>query len=237
MNTQNDPVLRIVEAALRLASNRPWHDLRLSDVASEAGMSIAELSAHVSSRMDILRHFARHIDHAMLESLARDPVDGEPHDRLFEVLMRRLEVMAPYRAAVASIMRSPLSSPADIGALAGMMADTQGWVLAAARLEDTGLKDTVRRLGLASVYGRTLKVWIDDDDPGLARTMAALDTHLREGAATMRRLEPALALGSAFASLARGLMWNTRRSSRPADREKTEQSGPVPPSDAAGEAA
>ncbi len=206
----------IVDAALRLAADRPFAQIRLCDIAAEANLPMADLAGHVSTRMDVLRLFARRIDRLMLESLAREPVEGEPHDRLFEVLMRRLEVMTPWRAAIASILRSPVSNPSDAAELAGVLMNTQGWVLAAAGLEDTGLRDLVRRVGLASVYARTLRVWVDDDDPGLARTMAALDQRLRDGAAAMKRLEPALLLGSAFASLARGLMGAGRRSSRPA---------------------
>jgi hypothetical protein len=216
MTNPADTCNRIVDAALRLASDRCYADIRLSDIAVEAGMPMAELAGHVDSRIDVLRLFARRVDRLMLESLARDPVEGEPHDRLFEVLMRRLEVMAPWRAAVASILRAPVSGPGDAAGLASILMGTQGWVLAAAGLEDTGVRDLVRRLGMASVYARTLRVWVDDDDPGLARTMAALDQHLRDGAATMKRLEPALLLGSAFASLARGLYRSARRPSRPA---------------------
>ncbi len=214
---------RIVDAALRLAANRPYTDIRLADIAAEAGMPLAELAGHVGSRTDVLRLFARRVDRLMLESLARDPVEGEPHDRLFEVLMRRLEVMAPWRAAVASIIRAPVSGPADAADLASSLMDTQGWVLAAAGLEDTGARDLVRRLGVASVYARTLRVWVSDDDPGLARTMAALDQHLRDGAAAMKRLEPALLLGSAFASLARGLYRAARQPARPAGAAKQPQ--------------
>jgi hypothetical protein len=35
--------------------------------------------------------------------------------------------------------------------------------------------------GLAALFGRVLRTWIDDDDPGLARTMAALDRSLARG--------------------------------------------------------
>ncbi|HEX2257777.1 MAG TPA: TetR/AcrR family transcriptional regulator, partial [Afifellaceae bacterium] len=37
-----------------------------------------------------------------------------------------------------------------------------------------------RAQGLALVWARVMRVWLDDDDPGLARTMAALDRRLRE---------------------------------------------------------
>jgi AcrR family transcriptional regulator len=233
MSTATDISNRIIDAALRLAADRPYAEIRLSDIAAEAGLPMAELAENVGSRMDVLRLFARRVDRLMLESLARDPVEGEPHDRLFEVLMRRLEVMTPWRAAVASILRAPVSSPAEAADLAAILMGTQGWILAAAGLEDTGVRDTVRRLGVASVYARTLRVWVNDDDPGLARTMAALDQHLRDGASAMKRLEPALLLGSAFASLARGLYRNARRPARAPESAKTASAPEEPPSAAA----
>jgi AcrR family transcriptional regulator len=231
MTNPTETSTRIVDAALHLAAGRPFAQIRLSEIAAEAKLPMADLAEHVSTRMDVLRLFSRRIDRLMLESLAREPVEGEPHDRLFEVLMRRLDVMTPWRPAVASILRAPVSNPAEAAELAQVLLGTQGWVLAAAGLEDTGLRDAVRRLGLASVYARTLRVWVEDHDPGLARTMAALDQHLRDGAATMKRLEPALLLGAAFVSLARGLVRGSRKAYRSADAPPAEPAAAAPSGD------
>jgi hypothetical protein len=40
----------------------------------------------------------------------------------------------------------------------------------------------LRAQGLAVLYANVLRVWVNDDDPGLARTMAALDRELGRGA-------------------------------------------------------
>ena len=49
----------------------------------------------------------------------------------------------------------------------------------------------VRVAGLATVYGSVFRVWLEDDDPGLARTMAALDRRLRRGESAVRSLDRA----------------------------------------------
>jgi hypothetical protein len=42
---------------------------------------------------------------------------------------------------------------------------------------------------LALIWARVLRVWLHDDDPGLARTMAALDKGLREAERAAKRLD------------------------------------------------
>jgi ubiquinone biosynthesis protein COQ9 len=39
------------------------------------------------------------------------------------------------------------------------------------------------------VYARVFPIWLDDDDAGLAKTMAALDRHLRRGESVMKRVD------------------------------------------------
>ena len=39
----------------------------------------------------------------------------------------------------------------------------------------------MRTQGAALVFARTVSVWVDDDEPGLDRTMAALDRGLTSG--------------------------------------------------------
>ena len=71
-------------------------------------------------------------------------------------------------------------------------------MLAAAGLENGGSRETIQRLGLAAVYRRVLGVWVDDDDPGLARTMAALDRALRVGYTWLWRAGRAGAIAGAL---------------------------------------
>jgi AcrR family transcriptional regulator len=202
---------KILDAALRLAASRRWTEITLHDIASEAGLGLAALNEAVPSRAAILALLSRRIDQRMLAALDRDPVSGDAHDRLFEVMMRRLEVMAPYRAAVASIIADPATVLDDPPEIAGSLGRSLGWMLAAAGLEDSGSREIIKRLGLAAVYRRVLGVWVEDEDPGLARTMAALDRALRDGETWLKRLSPALSLAGAFGSAARALIRGRRR--------------------------
>ena len=188
----------IVEAALRLAAARPWREVTLGDIAREAQMSLAELTRHVAGKTGILRAFIRSTDRRLLASLADEPVEGDGHDRLFDIMLRRFELLAPHKQAIASIARSPEGSPSEWLHVLASALDSQGWALAAAGLETPGIRGDLHRLGLTRVHAATLRVWLEDDDPGLARTMAALDRGLRDGEAFMRRLETPIALCTSF---------------------------------------
>ncbi|HUE46497.1 MAG TPA: TetR/AcrR family transcriptional regulator, partial [Aestuariivirgaceae bacterium] len=182
MANAEDQENAVIDAALRLAARRSWRDVRIADIAAEAKLDLAKLANVASGKADILRRFSRRTDRAMLASLKKLPVEGDAHDRLFEIVMRRLEILAPHRAALASILDAPAGHPSGLAMLAGSAATTQRWMLAAAGLEEEGAGGLVKQGGLACVYARALRVWLSDDDPGLARTMAALDGDLREGA-------------------------------------------------------
>ena len=202
----DEPETTIVTAAFRLAATRAWNEVKLADIAAESGLSLADIAGAIGGKADILRLYGRQLDSRMLTSLEADPVSGSAHDRLFDILMRRLELMDGDKAAIRSIVKTPAASLPDYATLAGSMLQSQDWVLSAAGLEDTGLRGAMKTTGLALVYVRTLKVWSNDDDDGLARTMAQLDRSLRDGADWIKRLETPLTLATALSSLARGFL-------------------------------
>lgn len=193
----------IVDAALRLAAERPWPEITLGAIAESAGVSLAELARHVSGKPDILDALARRLDSQLLDSLAADPVEGDAHDRLFDIMLRRFELLAPHKAAIANIVKAPADGPVEWLALLASSLVTQGWMLAAADIRLSGFRGDAARLGLAKIAADTLMVWLKDDDTGLARTMAALDRKLRDGEALMKRLETPVALCSGFARVFR----------------------------------
>jgi ubiquinone biosynthesis protein COQ9 len=197
--TDQTEIDRIVEAALGLAAEKPWREVTLAQIAQGAGMSLADLARHVTGKADIIRAFMRATDRRLLSSLGAEPIEGDGHDRLFDIMLRRFELLAPYKKAIASIARAPDGGPSEWLQVLASALDSQGWALAAAGLEAPGLKGDLHRLGLARVHAATLRVWIEDDDPGLQRTMAALDRALRDGEAVMRRIETPIALCTSFA--------------------------------------
>jgi AcrR family transcriptional regulator len=66
-------------------------------------------------------------------------------------------------------------------ALNSLAVRSQQWMLTAADIGASGPRGVVRAQGLALLFGSVLRTWINDEDPGLARTMAALDRALARG--------------------------------------------------------
>ena len=228
--TDSERLDAIVDAAMELAVEKDWTDITLADIAEKAGLSLAELRRHVSGRDEILRHFARRVDEQVLASLEQDPLEGDATDRLFELIMRRLEALAPWRPAIRNILKE---SPVIVGEhppIACQYLASQRWMLAAAGLERPGLEGAACAAALGGIYLRALKTWVDDDDPGFSRTMSRLDQDLKRAAQWRERLEgPARAakgLARAGCAFARGLV-RLVRPRRDERKERDEESADI----------
>jgi AcrR family transcriptional regulator len=172
---------KIVAAFLALLVEKPMEQIGLAEVAKEAGVSLAQLRGEFPSTLAMLAAHIKTIDRAVLAADVSDMAEEPARERLFDVLMRRLEALAPYKDAVRSLMRSVRRNPGLALALNGLAVRSQQWMLTAADIGASGPKGLVRAQGMAMLFGSVLRTWVQDDDPGLARSMAALDRALARG--------------------------------------------------------
>ena len=179
----------IIDALLALAAEAPWETISLDDLAVRAGVSLAQLRNAYDGRLAVIADFARRTDQAVLAGIDPD-MAGEPaRERLFDVLFARLEALAQYRDSVRSLGEAARRDPLLALDLNRIVAVSMGWMLSGAGISVTGPGGLVRAQGLALVWARVLRTWLDDDDPGLARTMAELDRRLRQGEGIILGLE------------------------------------------------
>lgn len=190
----------ILRSALRLAAEKGWKDLSLAEIARDAGASLAELHRDYGSKADILRAFVRDVDKEMLKRAAEPDAEAPARDRLLDVAMTRFEILEPYRAALKRIACDIRKSP-DVSdtLLACASLRSSRWMLEAAGISPDGAMGAVRTAGMAALYARVAKVWLDDDTPDGARTMAALDRELACGERWLGRLNAACRSGCRIA--------------------------------------
>ncbi|MFG1402732.1 TetR/AcrR family transcriptional regulator [Xanthobacter sediminis] len=184
----------------------------LAEVAAASGVALSEMRTAYGSVDDLLAAFFRATDRHVLAEGGPDAEDfaGEgPRERLFEVLMRRLDALEPHRAAVRALVKGARRDPLLALALLRLSARSQRWMLAAAGVGCTGLQGAVRAKGLALLFARVVEVWLDDEDPGLSRTMAKLDHELTQAGKLLDMLDDL-----AFIVLP----WRTRRRNAPPRR-------------------
>jgi AcrR family transcriptional regulator len=172
---------KTIAAFMALLAEKPIEQIGLAEIARQAGVSLGQLRGEFASTLSILAAHIKAIDRAVLAADLSDMAEEPPRERLFDVLMRRLEVLAPHREAVRSLLRSAGRNPPLALALNGMAVRSQQWMLTAADINASGPGGMVRAQGLAVLFGSVLHAWTRDDDPGLARTMAALDRALARG--------------------------------------------------------
>ncbi len=172
---------RVIAAFMALLAEKPIEQIGFAEIASRAGISLADLRAAFGSTLAILAAQIKEVDRKVLSAGDADMAEEPPRERLFDVLMRRLETLEPHKAAVRSLLRSARCNPGLACALNGLAVQSQQWMLTAADISASGPRGVLRAQGLACLYASVLRTWVDDDDPGHARTMAALDRALARG--------------------------------------------------------
>ena len=170
-NTDRD---KAIDALMALLAEHSFDEIGLAEVAGRAGLKLSALRAEFGSTLAIVAAHIKDIDRAVLAGGSGDMAEEPARERLFDVLMRRLEALAPYKEAVHSLLRSARRHPGLALALNAMAVRSQQWMLEAAGIGASGAKGALRAQGAALMFARVLVVWIDDDEAGLDRTMAAL---------------------------------------------------------------
>jgi AcrR family transcriptional regulator len=186
MLDQSSPKGRILAATLACAAAKSWSDVTLLDIAEGAGLGLADLrKEEAGSKTAILAALLRAVDDEVLKRAPRRTDGQSARDQLFDIVMTRFDVLGPYKKALQSIHAS---GAADL-ALAGPVLSSMSWMLEAAGIGTDGAGGSLRVTGLATVYASVFRTWLEDDDPGHARTMAALDRRLRRGESAIRNVE------------------------------------------------
>ncbi len=185
----DDPRAKIVDALMQLAAEKPWDDFTLSDVAARAGVTLTQFRDLFPSKGAVLGAFSRRIDKIVLDGSNAD-LAGEPaKERLFDVLMRRFDALAPYKPALAHINDWALRDPLALGALNQMTLNSLRFMLEAAGIDSEGPVGALKLQGLALTWAHLFNVWLNDDTLDQAATMAALDKDLSRGETLVARAE------------------------------------------------
>jgi AcrR family transcriptional regulator len=229
-----DPRSKIVDALLELAGENRFEDISIRDICKKAGVSLADFRDSFPSKGAVLASFSRRIDRAVLAQDSEELADESPRERLFDILMRRLEAMTPYREGLreagAWLRRDPSSALAINQTVMGSMR----FMLEAAGIEvDGGAAGTIKLQGLAFAWARIVGVWLDDDDPGLSKTMAELDRELTRGERAVAGVDRLNELASPFRAIARAAFEAGRRTR---GRRRARKNDDFEPASDAGEA-
>jgi AcrR family transcriptional regulator len=167
----------LIAALWRVIAAHGWPGLTMRHLAAEAGIDTATLRERFPTRLDLLLLHGRVMDQAVLAGTIPGQ-GGSARDRIFDVLMRRLDAMQPHRAGILRLFEDMRRDPAIALALAPHIGIAMRWMLEAAEVEAKSCEARLMALGLAGVWLATIRAWAKDDSPDMGATMAALDAAL-----------------------------------------------------------
>ena len=166
----------LVRAAFALAGRNGWEAVSVAEAARSAGLDLPRARARFPGRAAILLKLGRMADQAVL---AQVPTEGSVRDRLFYLVMERLDVLQDHRAGVLALLRRLPFEPGTALLLDTATRRSLRWLLEAAGVSTTGLRGELRVQGLYAVWLWAVRAWQSDETDDLSPTMSAVDTALQ----------------------------------------------------------
>jgi hypothetical protein len=183
---------KLADEAWQQLGSRPLAELTLAEIAAHTDVDAALAVAVAGDPQQlVLGKMAALDDQAVLESFAdiEDAGAVPNREKIFEALMHRFEVYAPYRAQIQALNRAARGRP-DLAVALGLgLQSVTRRMLAMAGDECEGWRGLMRVKGVVGVVMVVARVWMKDDSPDLAPTMKELDRRLQqaeEWAASLR---------------------------------------------------
>ncbi len=175
-----ETIEKLLAAAIESLASAGFAGYDPRDVAKSTQIDLADVLERAGTPEAVLAELARHLDRKMVEVAPSGEEDLSVRERLFELMMQRLDAMAPFKDGLRRLAREKPGAPGLTLQTLCNLDRTAGWMLAAAGAGGAGLESSVRRIALVQAYGRVVRVWLDDDSPDLAATMSELDKRLAQ---------------------------------------------------------
>lgn len=168
----------LIRAAMSVAEAEGWCALSMPRIAEEANVDLPTARSVFATVHALLESLSDKTDQSAMRECAHFQDEDTVRDRLFALLMARLEYLAPCKPALRTI--TPGAMPVLLSLTGG------GWrlfvsmalMLQLAGVPPSGPIGVLRTKGLGIVYVSAFRVWLRDDTEDLAATMATMDKGL-----------------------------------------------------------
>lgn len=178
MPIKTAPEDKAINAFMAVIAERGWPQATLDAVASHAGMALSDMLETVGGRFDLLEAFGKRADLAAMKSAEAEGGSQAVRDRLFALIMGRIDALEDHKAAVKTLMKAAQSDPGLALFFAREVPRSMALLAEAAGVSAAGPLGAIRAHGLAVLYLRVVRVWLKDDSEDQGPTLKALDMAL-----------------------------------------------------------
>jgi ubiquinone biosynthesis protein COQ9 len=173
---------KVVDAALALAEESSWEEVRLFDVARALGVDLNDVRDHFREKEDVIEAWFDRADAAALDISAEPGFTERPaRVRLHRLVMAWLEALARHRRVTREMIYGRFE-PGHVHMQArGLLrvSRTVQWIREGARRDASFLTRALEESVLTSIYLATFFRWMHDSTTDFAATRRLLDRLLR----------------------------------------------------------
>ena len=183
---------RVVDAALALAAEDGWEQVRLSTIADRTGLPLAEIGRHFRDVDAIANAWFARARLAMLALPAGELAGRPAEQRIALAFIAWLDGLAPHRRFVAEVIRHKLY-PSHPHHWVPLIFDLSRFVhdlLDVARVPGSGRPRQAQEIGLTAITLVTLASWLRDDSPAQEHSKRGLRRRLAGAGRLARWMRP-----------------------------------------------
>ncbi len=170
---------KLIASAFTLIAEAGWRHLSLAEAARRAELPLAAVRSRFPDKCALLIRFGTQADRAALTGAI---TDGPVRDRIFDIVMRRIDFLQSQRAGVLALMRDLPFDPLAALTIAPFSLCSMAWLLSGVGVQTSGLRGTLRVQGMQLLWLATIRAWQHDESEDLSASMAALDHALNRAA-------------------------------------------------------
>ena len=183
---------RILERALETAEDRGWDEVRLRCLADDLGVTLAEVQGCYRDLDAVADAWFQRAWTAILAPPPEGFAELPAKERLFLLMMRWFDALAPYRRVTGEMLAAKLypSHPHHWVPTIFNLSRTIQWLRDAASLDAGGRRRQAEEVGLTALFLATLAGWVRDASPDQEHTRETLRRRLENSDRLMARLYP-----------------------------------------------
>lgn len=189
MGNKSETRDRLFNQFVQTIENTGWSGLNCANIAADADIDVKDAFLLFRDRYAYVTELVRRIDREMLDGCDASMEDEPARDRLFDVIMARLDAMQAYRPVITALSRAAKYDPMLTLHLMALSRLTSEWMMDMAHISSTGAFGMVRSKGALAAYARAFRIWLSDETEDMAKTMTVLDKTLKKGEKALKRAE------------------------------------------------
>ena len=151
--------------AFDLMAATGWVHFTLAELSESKGMPLNTFS----SRMNVWERLFNDLD----QHLATVLLEGEPRDKLFDIVMSRFEYLQPIKGTLVKATFSLLEDPLALSKVLKLVHNSLYTMIPLA-----GFSHPLKIEALILSYGYVCQTWANDESTDLSETMVAVDSLL-----------------------------------------------------------